>query len=92
MAEIGEPDPYWVAELNAQIDELRDLVTTATNKVHAVLARTRHPISAPRSDRARTRRLAPRPRTQTATSSRSGEAHPPRAQTRPPADRLPERT
>ena len=37
MAELGEPDPDWVAELNAQIDELRDLVTTATSKVHTLL-------------------------------------------------------
>ena len=37
MAEIGEPDPDWVAELNDQIDELRDLVTNATHEVHALL-------------------------------------------------------
>ena len=37
MAELGEPDPTWVAELDAQIDELRGLVTTATSKVHALL-------------------------------------------------------
>ncbi len=37
MAEIGEPDPHWVAELNTQIDELRDLVTTATHEMHALL-------------------------------------------------------
>ncbi len=37
MAEIGEPDPDWVADLNDQIDELRDLVTNATHEVHALL-------------------------------------------------------
>ncbi len=37
MADIGEPDPDWVAELNAQIDELRDRLTTATDQVRALL-------------------------------------------------------
>lgn len=37
MAELGEPDPTWVTELDAKIDELRGLVTTATTKVHALL-------------------------------------------------------
>ena len=37
MAAIGEPDPTWVAELDAQIDELRDQLTTATDQVRASL-------------------------------------------------------
>ena len=37
MAELGEPDPHWVAELHAQIDELRDQLTTATDQVRALL-------------------------------------------------------
>ena len=37
MAGIGEPDPTWVAELTAQIKELRDQLTTATNQVRASL-------------------------------------------------------
>lgn len=37
MAEIGKPDPTWVAELNAQIGELRDQVTIATNQVREAL-------------------------------------------------------
>ena len=37
MAEIGEPDPTWVAELTDQIDELGDQLTTATDQVRARL-------------------------------------------------------
>jgi hypothetical protein len=37
MAEIGEPDPTWVAEPTDQIDELRDQLTTATDQVRARL-------------------------------------------------------
>jgi exodeoxyribonuclease V alpha subunit len=37
MAEIGEPDPTWVAELTAQIDELRDQLSIATDRVRASL-------------------------------------------------------
>ena len=37
MAEIGEPDPTWVAQLNARIDELRDQLTAATEQLRARL-------------------------------------------------------
>ena len=33
----GEPDPTWIAELHAEVDELRDQLTTATNQVRALL-------------------------------------------------------
>ena len=46
IAEIGEPDPTWIADPNAQIDELRDQLTTATHKVRATC---RNPPCGPNS-------------------------------------------
>jgi predicted transcriptional regulator len=37
MAEIGEPDPTWAAELTDQIKEIRDQLASATCRVRASL-------------------------------------------------------